>query len=71
MLVIDGICIPRISLGRARKSAWEGSIFLRSHAEHDWTYLSLSPKVYTLEDFWEESSALVSSLEELREGPGG
>jgi hypothetical protein len=71
MLVIDGICIPRFSLGRARERMAEGSVFLRSRAEHDWVYLSLTPKVYTLEDFWEESASVVSSLEEILEGPGG
>ena len=71
MLAIEGLCIPGVSTGRSSPRFPGGGIFLRSLAEHDWVYLSVSPRIYTLDDFWEESLTLRSSLQELAEGLGG
>jgi hypothetical protein len=70
MLAIEGICVPRFFLGRSSLPGERGGVFLRSHAENAWDYLSLSPNSYTLEDFWEESSVLLSRLDDLTEEPG-
>jgi hypothetical protein len=70
MLAIEGICVPRFFLGRSVLPEERGGVFLRSHAEHEWIYLSLSPNIYTLEDFWEESAVLLSRMDDLTEAPG-
>jgi hypothetical protein len=71
VLAIEGLCIPEVYTGRSSVRLPERGIFLRSLAEHEWVYLSVSPRIYTLDDFWEESLTLRSSLQELAEGLGG
>jgi hypothetical protein len=71
VVAVEGICIPWVALGRSRVIEGAGRLFLKSRAENEWVYLSLSPDIYTLEDFWEESAALGTSLEDLQEGWGG
>lgn len=55
MLVVKGICIPRVCFGRKPSLEVAGGIFLRSRAERQWVYLSLIPNTSTLEDLWDKT----------------
>jgi len=56
MLVVKDICIPGVRFGRTRSSGVAGGIFLRYRAERQWTYLSITPTTFTLEELWEKAS---------------
>ncbi len=58
MLVVKGLCIPRVCFGRKPSSDVAGRIFLRSRAERQWAYLSLIPNTSTLDDLWEKTPRL-------------
>lgn len=71
MLVVKGICIPRVCFGRKASSDVAGGIFLRSSAEGQWAYLSFVPKTFSLDDLWEKSSRLQLHCGDPSERLGG